>query len=174
MRNNFSDEFVELKCPNCGGKIEITELQADHLFIEFGEDVFVYIGSGGGQDRIECTYCGSSFTKKQQVEKYSSSIASVSIKNTTVNGDLTISNVNASAFNQTGQNVTGQQINITGDFVGKDKVVHGDKVGGRIIKDDKISGDVIIANVGVDSRGVSIGKNARSTVIITDNGNKFD
>ena len=167
MRNNFSDEFVELKCPNCGGKIEITEQQVDHLFVNLDEDIFVYIGSGGGQDRIECTYCGSSFTKKQQVEKYSSSIASVSIKNTTVNGDLTISNVNASAFNQTGQNVTGQQINISGNFVGRDKIVHGDKVDGRIIKDDKVSGDVIIANVSAGSRGIAIGKNVRSTVIIT-------
>ncbi len=55
-----------------------------------------------------------------------------------------------------------------GDFVGRDKVVHGDdvrgdKVHGDKVRGDKVHGDRISAEIGDNARGIAVGKNIRQT-----------
>jgi hypothetical protein len=51
-----------------------------------------------------------------------------------------------------------------GDFVGRDKVVHGDEVHGDKVLGDKVGGDKITVGDISGSTGVAIGRGAQSTV----------
>jgi hypothetical protein len=53
----------------------------------------------------------------------------------------------------------GGSLNVGGDFVGRDKVVHGDEVRGH-----KAGGDIITANVGGGAKNVAVGKNITQTI----------
>ncbi len=54
----------------------------------------------------------------------------------------------------------GGSVNIgSGDFVGRDKVVHGDEVKGDKVVGHKAGGDVIVATVGAGAQNVAVGKN---------------
>lgn len=58
----------------------------------------------------------------------------------------------------------GGNVQTGGDFIGRDKVVHGDEVKGDKIQGDKVQGhkadgDVIVATVGAGASNVAIGKN---------------
>jgi hypothetical protein len=53
----------------------------------------------------------------------------------------------------------GGSLNVGGDFVGRDKVVHGDEVRGN-----KIGGDSIVANIGSGAKNVAVGKNITQTI----------
>lgn len=46
-----------------------------------------------------------------------------------------------------------------GDFVGRDKVVHGDEIRGDKVQGHKAGGDMIVATVGAGAQNVAIGRN---------------
>lgn len=46
-----------------------------------------------------------------------------------------------------------------GEFVGRDKVIHGDEVAGDKVGGDKVDGDKIVATIGDNNSGIAIGKN---------------
>lgn len=68
----------------------------------------------------------------------------------------------------------GGNVRAGGDFIGRDKIVHGDEVKGDKVLGDKVlgdkiqghkaGGDVIVATVGVGAKGVAIGKNIQQTI----------
>lgn len=51
-----------------------------------------------------------------------------------------------------------------GDFIGRDKIVHGDEVKGDKVQGPKAGGDVIIATVGAGAKNVAIGKEIQQTI----------
>jgi hypothetical protein len=71
----------------------------------------------------------------------------------------------------------GGNISVSGEFVGRDKIVHGDEVKGDKVMGDKVAGDkisghqaggdVIVATVGAGARNVAVGKNIHQTVTET-------
>ena len=61
----------------------------------------------------------------------------------------------------------GGNVSVGGEFVGRDKIVHGDEVKGDKIGGDKIQGNVTIGTVGNNARNVAIGSNI--TQIVTEN-----
>ena len=61
----------------------------------------------------------------------------------------------------------GGNVSVGGEFVGRDKIVHGDEVKGDKIGGDKIQGNVTIGTVGNNARNVAIGSNI--TQIVSEN-----
>lgn len=66
-KGSLEEEFVELKCSNCGGPISLTKEQTEEFFVKVGED-FVYIGVSSGQKEVTCPACGSKFIRKEKYQ----------------------------------------------------------------------------------------------------------
>jgi len=62
----MNNDFVALRCPNCGGKIEVQQAKIEEDFIE-SPNGFTYIGSTTGE-KIRCAHCGTEFQRRQTVE----------------------------------------------------------------------------------------------------------
>ena len=70
-----------------------------------------------------------------------------------------MSNPGSNSIDTGGGASIGGNVNIgTGDFVGRDKVVHGDEVKGDKVAGHKAGGDVIVATVGAGAHNVAVGK----------------
>ena len=104
---NFSDEFVALVCPQCGGKVELSQAVIDECFIESNGD-YIYIGKSDNGNKAKCKFCDTEFIRKQQVK--------VSVDMGSGSGTRII-NTGSGAFIQGSVNTFG------GDFVGGNKVV---------------------------------------------------
>ncbi len=61
------NEFIQLKCPNCGGQLELTQKQFEGNFAEI-DDVVIFIGGDLPAEEAKCKYCGSEFVRKQRFE----------------------------------------------------------------------------------------------------------
>ena len=70
-------------------------------------------------------------------------------------------------INTDGGAYIGGNVSVGGEFVGRDKIVHGDEVKGDKIGGDKIQGNVTIGTVGNNARNVAIGSNI--TQIVSEN-----
>lgn len=67
---NETDEFIQLKCPNCGGKLEFTKTQFAVNFVSVENDsVAIYLGFDAAADGVKCQYCGSTFARKERFER---------------------------------------------------------------------------------------------------------
>ncbi len=67
-------------------------------------------------------------------------------------------------INTEGGAYIGGNVRVGGEFVGRDKIVHGDEVKGDKVMGHKASGDVIVATVGAGAKNVAIGKNIQQTI----------
>ncbi len=70
-------------------------------------------------------------------------------------------------INTDGGAYIGGNVSVGGEFVGRDKIVHGDEVKGDKIGGHKVQGNVTIGTVGNNARNVTIGSNI--TQIVTEN-----
>jgi hypothetical protein len=63
---NVQTEYLVLQCPNCLGKLE--NVSSD-LVVEVNEG-YIFVGSGTGDERLECVSCGTVLQRKQTVQPY--------------------------------------------------------------------------------------------------------
>jgi len=91
------DEFVEMTCPECGGKVKLTKPQVDEHFITNDDGSFTYIGISAATDGAKCEHCGTEFVRKATISAFDST------------GGINIGE--------------GAQITVGGDMVGRDKTV---------------------------------------------------
>ena len=95
--STISDEFVEMKCPNCGGQVKLTKPQVEESFIANDDGTFIYIGTSAANDGAKCEHCGTEFVRKAKILPFGESIGGINIG-------------------------AGAQISIGGDLVGHDKI----------------------------------------------------
>lgn len=154
-----NERMIPLICTQCGGHIKITKSDYDENFGTFKHKA-VYMG----KDYLACISCGTEFKSNAQFEIY---LESTEINQTAIGNNIAQSVVNnkMTAFDQSGQNVA-RQTNISGnirtnggDFVGRDKIVVGDLVRGRV-KNVIVAGD-IADSVVVSGNGNVVGYNNR-------------
>lgn len=86
--------FVQLKCQNCGGKLEVDEVD-----VKIVGDMAIY----RSRNTLTCQSCGTQFMRNDDLNEDKGTLGNVTI----ITGD------NNSVFNQSGQTVK-TQINIGG------------------------------------------------------------
>ena len=69
--SGFDQEFVAMRCPQCGGEVKITREQQDDFFMAGEGGSFVFIGSGQGEEQISCQHCGTKFVRKGKYQPHS-------------------------------------------------------------------------------------------------------
>lgn len=85
----MANDFVQLKCPNCGGTLEVKEDVFDDLFVELKSGVMFVVT--GNTDQYTCAHCGSKFLPRQKFEGISGQSGGVNIDpgaNVVLGGDI--------------------------------------------------------------------------------------
>lgn len=73
---SITEEYLVLQCPNCGGKLE--NINPD-LVVAVGEG-FVFIGTGEGNERLECASCGTVLQRRQPINSYPTSPQNITVQ----------------------------------------------------------------------------------------------
>lgn len=95
---SFQDEFVVLRCPQCGGAVKLTKDVVSTHFADLGEGEFFYRSHA---DDARCESCNTSFVQRSTLSAYDGRNVTISTGGGAhIGGSLTISG---------------------GDFVGRDK-----------------------------------------------------
>ena len=95
-KTDFEKEFVELKCPNCGAKVELKKAQIEEHFMKskFGNS-YTYIGISAKNDGAVCTHCGAEFERKKKIQVHGAEGATITVGGDWVGRDKIVTVLNS-------------------------------------------------------------------------------